>query len=115
MIFRRRALLGTGLKKSPEGVVTNGLRLYLNSGDPLSYSGTGSDWYDLTTPQYNASLINNPTYSTDYGGLIKFNGIDQYGAIAGAFVLDDSNPFTIVTVVNSEQSQPYGHIASIGV
>lgn len=34
--------------KIPDGVVTNGLILYLNANNPASYPGTGNTWYDLS-------------------------------------------------------------------
>lgn len=45
------------------GIVTNGLVLCLDAGNPRSYSGTGTLWYDLSGEGNNATLYNNPTYS----------------------------------------------------
>jgi hypothetical protein len=41
--------------------VTNGLILYLNAS---SYSGSGNTWSDLSTQNNNATLTNNPTFSS---------------------------------------------------
>jgi len=60
------------------GVVTSGLQLYLNAGNVSSYPGSGNNWYDLSTNNYTASLINNPGYTSSDGGTLTFNGATQY-------------------------------------
>ncbi len=60
------------------GVITNGLQLYLNAGNSISYPGSGNNWYDLSSNSYTASLINNPGYTSSDGGTLTFNGATQY-------------------------------------
>lgn len=60
------------------GVVTSGLQLYLNAGNVSSYPGSGNNWYDLSTNNYTASLINSPGYTSSNGGTLTFNGATQY-------------------------------------
>lgn len=60
------------------GVVTSGLQLYLNAGNVSSYPGSGNNWYDLSTNNYTASLINTPGYTSSDGGTLTFNGATQY-------------------------------------
>ena len=47
--------------------------LYLDSGNPSSYSGSGSVWYDLSGNNNDATLINTPTYSATYSGILQFD------------------------------------------
>ena len=59
--------------------VTNGLLVYLNAGIPESYSLTGvaganAIWNDLSTSKNNGSLNTIPTYESDNGGSLIFNG-----------------------------------------
>lgn len=60
-------------------IVTSGLVLCLDAGNPRSYPGTGTVWTDVTyTGGNNGTLTNGPTYSNANGGLIDFDGIDDY-------------------------------------
>ena len=49
------------------------LLVSLDSGNPLSYSGSGSVWYDLSGYGNDATLVNSPTYSSDYTGILQFD------------------------------------------
>ena len=75
------------LNNTPQGLqyaldnklyVRNGLVLYLDAGNPLSYPGTGNTWTDLSGNNNNGTLINGPTYSSDNGGSIVFDGVNDY-------------------------------------
>lgn len=61
--------LGILTSKSGETpIVTTGLIAYYDAGNNVSYSGTGSIWYDISGNTLNANLINNPVYSSLNGG-----------------------------------------------
>ena len=62
-----------------EGIVTTNLSLYLSAHDTDSYPGSGSTWTDLSTNANNATLYNSPTFSTDNGGVLDFDGVNDYG------------------------------------
>lgn len=49
------------------------LLVYLDSGNSSSYGGSGSVWYDLTNNNNNATLINSPTYSGSFNGILQFD------------------------------------------
>ena len=51
----------------------SGLLVKLDSGNSSSYSGTGSTWFDLSGNFNNATLINTPTYSPAYNGILQFD------------------------------------------
>jgi hypothetical protein len=54
----------------------------LDSGNLISYSGTGSTWNDLEGVANNATLFNTPTYSSSYGGILQFDDVSlEYGTI----------------------------------
>jgi hypothetical protein len=58
----------------------NDLVLWLDAGNPLSYPGTGSIWYDISPGRpYNMTMYNSPTFSRNNGGIFQFNGTNQYG------------------------------------
>ena len=62
-----------------EGVITTDLSLYLSAHDTDSYPGSGSTWTDLSTNANNATLYNSPTFLTDNGGILDFDGVNDYG------------------------------------
>ena len=61
-----------------KGVVQDGLVLNLDAGASTSYSGSGTSWSDLSGNSNTGTLTNGPTYSSDNGGAIVFDGTDDY-------------------------------------
>ena len=59
-------------------VPMNGLRLYVDAGKPRSYSGSGSVMTDLSPSGNNMNLLNSPTYNSEQGGSLSFNGANTY-------------------------------------
>ena len=59
-------------------IVTNGLVLYLDAGNPRSYISGSTVWYDLEDVSSSGSLINGPTFSSANVGSILFDGLNQY-------------------------------------
>ena len=66
-----------GLAHSPR-IVTDGLVLALDAGNTKSYPGSGTSWSDLSGNSNTGTLTNGPTYSSDDGGYISFDGVDDY-------------------------------------
>jgi hypothetical protein len=64
-------------------IVRNGLVLELDAGNIVSYPGSGTTWFDLSENINNATLINGPTFSSNNGGLIILDGIDDFVSIPG--------------------------------
>lgn len=75
-------------------IVTNGLVLCLDAANPKSYPGTGSNWYDISGNGYIMTLSNSPTFSTSNGGVLQFNGTNQYGSLTALNY--STSTFTIV-------------------
>lgn len=65
------------LQASGSAIVTDGLVLNLDAGDTLSYPGTGTDWFDLTSNNNDGTLINGTSYVSDNGGSISFDGVND--------------------------------------
>ena len=63
------------------GVTLNGLILNLDAGNNQSYPTQGTTWYDISGSVLDGRLLNGPTYSTDGGGSIVFDGADDYVSI----------------------------------
>jgi hypothetical protein len=69
-----------------ESIVTSGLTLNLDAGFSPSFatipsnanSSTVTPWYDLSLSGNNGTLTNGPTYNSDNGGSILFDGTNDY-------------------------------------
>ena len=58
-------------------IITNGLVSYLDTKTSLSYRPGTTRWNDLSGNQKNFNLINGPTYTSDSGGGIVFDGTND--------------------------------------
>lgn len=99
-------------------IVTDGLVLYLDAGNPYSYVSGSIPWNDLSRSQISGSLINGPTFSTTYGGGITCDGLNDYITVsnnpATQFPHTSAWSFSIVTELLT-QNGPYPSILSKGV
>ena len=66
-----------GIAYNP-GVVSDGLVLALDAGNPKSYPGSGTTWTDLSGNGYNATLVNGATFNNN--GL-RLDGTNDYAYI----------------------------------
>ena len=93
------------------------LVLSLDSSNLNSYSGLGSNWYDLTTYANNVSFINNlpfhePTFSSENSGIIVFDG-NNYGTINDNLSLEFVNGmFTVEIWIKFSELRGYQGIIS---
>ncbi len=91
-------------------IVTDGLVLYLDAGNQLSYPGSGTTWTDLSRSQTNGTLVNGPTFNTGSLGSIVFDGVDDYvtmGNVLNSVFAGTNNKFTLTSWVyrNSDSTQ----------
>ncbi len=66
-----------GLQYSPK-IVTNGLVMYLDAANNRSFVNGSSVWNDLSRTGVIGALTNGPTYNSNNGGSIVFDGFDDY-------------------------------------
>jgi hypothetical protein len=94
-------------------IVTSGLQLYLDAGNASSYSGSGTTWTDLSVNGRNGTLTNGPTYSSDNGGSIVFDGSNDFVQCTGSLTVTAA---TFVTWIrrNGNQGQYDGILFSRG-
>ena len=65
------------LNHSPS-IVTDGLVLCLDAANKRSYTGTGTTWSDLTSNNFDGTLVNGPTFVLDgYISYFQFDGTDD--------------------------------------
>jgi hypothetical protein len=73
-----------GLGHSPR-IVTDGLVLCLDAANARSYPGTGTTWTDRSASGNHGTLTNGPTFDSDNGGGIVFDGADDRISIGSSF------------------------------
>jgi hypothetical protein len=76
-----------------EPIVTSGLVLYLDAGNPASYPGSGTTWFDLSGNGNTGTLVNGVGYSGDNLGSLVFDGVND--RVTTSLNL---NPFDIFSV-----------------
>jgi hypothetical protein len=53
-------------------IIRDSLVMFVDGGSYRSYPNGGSTWYDITNNGHNISLGSSVTYSSDYGGVLRF-------------------------------------------
>lgn len=75
----------TGTKVYDASFNSVGALLYLDAGNTVSYSGSGTTWTDLSTYQNNATLTGSPPWtSAGTSSYFGFNGSNQYAPVTAA-------------------------------
>jgi hypothetical protein len=75
-----------GLNHSPR-IVTDGLILCLDAGNPKSYPGSGTTWTNLAGTIGNGTLTNGPTFDANNSGSIVFDGTDDFVQCSGSLTV----------------------------
>ncbi len=76
--FMRVPVGDTFKRNVVENVVKDGLVLYLDAGNDVSYAGSGTTWTDLSIQGNNGTLVNGVGFNSDNGGSLVFDGVDDY-------------------------------------
>jgi hypothetical protein len=77
------------------GIVTDGLVMHLDAGNAASYPGSGTTWTDLSGNGKNATLVNGVSYSSDNGGVLTLDGVDDYMSLDSTLSVATNAPFSI--------------------
>tara|TARA_R100001440_G_scaffold11435_1_gene20389 strand:+ start:1174 stop:2664 length:1491 start_codon:yes stop_codon:yes gene_type:complete len=83
------------------GLITTNLVLHLDASDNSSYGGSGTTWTDLSNSSNNGTLTNGPTYSSDFGGVIVFDGTNDY-VQTGSDMFNANADFTFSIWINAD-------------
>jgi hypothetical protein len=75
-------------------IVRRGLVVHLDAASNSSYPGTGTGWYDLTGNLNNCTLVNGPSYSSDNGGTLLFDGSNDYATFSTNQLSPGTGAFT---------------------
>lgn len=79
---------------SPSAVIDN-LILSLDASNPVSYSGSGNTWYDLSGNGLDAQLQNGVLWADENGGTMTFDGTNDQAVVLDNPLLDFPGDFTI--------------------
>ena len=79
-----------GVQYNP-GIVTEGLVLSVDAADKTSYPGSGTTWTDLSGNGNDGTFAGDPTFNSNYGGIIDFDGSGDY------ITISDSSDWNIGT------------------
>ena len=79
------------------GIVKDGLVLNLDAGKKDSYNRVGTSWNDISGNNYSGTLTNGPTFNSNNGGSIVFDGSDDNVnlGVSNNLVTFGTNPFSI--------------------
>lgn len=86
-------------------IVTNGLVLCVDAGNPRSYPGSGTQWNDATSSGFNFSLTNGPVYSSSNLGSFTFDGVNDFASASDNTALNTQTPTVEVWVKTNATNQ----------
>jgi hypothetical protein len=82
-------------------IVQQGLVLNLDAGNPYSYGGGGTTWYDVSGNNYNGTLTNGPVYDNVNSGRFLFDGTNDNVQLGTASTFLPTSAITINTWVKT--------------
>jgi len=62
----------------PSEIVSTDLQLHLDAGDPASYPGTGTTWYDLSGNGYNGTFVGTTSFDSSTNSMYFDSGPNTY-------------------------------------
>ena len=88
-----------GFYRGPH-IVTDGLVLSLDAGNTKSYQSGSTTWFDKSGYGNNGTLTNGPTFSSANGGIIIFDGANDFVSVPYNTLMDPTNGITIEAWIN---------------
>ena len=76
------------------GLITTNLVLHLDASNSSSYSGSGTTWTDLSSSSNDGTLTNGVTYDSNNGGVLVFDGTDDY-VVTSSDMFNANADFTV--------------------
>lgn len=93
-------------------IVTDGLIFNIDAANKRSYIGSGSSWKDLYQKNI-ITLANSPTFNSNNGGSLVFNGSNQYGYLATPKLHSGTANRTIIAWVKPDSTGPVNQYCGI--
>jgi hypothetical protein len=112
---------GTNANAAGENIVTDGLILRYDAGNASSYPGSGTTWSNLASSNFDGTLTNGPTFSSDDGGSLVFDGTNDYvtsndpldagdNSLAGGFQCESGVTFSASAWFKPDDAYWYGAV-----
>ena len=95
-----------------QGIVTDGLKLWLDASNPLSYPGSGTTWFDLSGNGNNGTLVNGVAFSN---GAMVFDGVNDYISFNNSLYVSNSIGHSISIWIKRGNNPPYQGIMTIRI
>ncbi len=92
-------------------IVRFGLIMELDAGNPLSYAGSGSVWYDVSGNANHATLYNSPTWNSS--GYFSLNGTNNYIKTTSTLNLSTYNAVTVLVIFKARSYPASGNVKFI--
>ena len=93
----------------------DGIVIYLDAGDVDSYPRSGTTWFDKSGNGFNGTLFNGVTFSNESGGVLIFNGTNQFmQANINNTSLDGDPRMTVEMMVKRTSSFQFGGFWGVG-
>ena len=92
-------------------IVQQGLVLNLDAGNPYSYAGAGSVWYDVSGNANHATLYNSPTWNSS--GYFSLNGTNNYIKTTSTLNLSTYNAVTVLVIFKARSYPASGNVKFI--
>jgi hypothetical protein len=86
--------------------VTNGLVAQLEAGNPSSYPGSGTIWYDISGNGNNFTLFNGASYDSTTKSMV-FDGSDDYARSTNFIDLSSASGVTVQTISKQDNTNIY--------
>jgi len=86
-------------------IVEDNLVLCLDAANTKSYPGSGTTWFDLSGNGHTGTLSNGPTFSSNNGGIIDFDGNDHADFASSSDFTFGTGDFTISQWLNYDTLQ----------
>ena len=94
-----------------EGIVTNGLVLNLDAGFTPSYPRSNATWYDTSLAGNNGTFTNGPTWTSNDGGVIQFDGTNDYILLNSSINIAHNNAWStsVWVYLDTYNESPFGY------
>lgn len=96
-----------------QDIVRDGLVLWLDANDKTSYPGRDTLWRDLSREGNNGTLTNGPTFNSEKGGSIVFDGVNDFTDFGNILNLGTNNcTINVWLKINSSWASDFRTIVS---
>lgn len=102
-------------KPQDSSIVTDGLKLFLDAGNPLSYPGSGTTVNDLSGNNNNGTLLGGVGFNSGNGGSFYFDGVDDCIIIPHSPSLHTDQVFSIIIFYKIIDNSNYRCLLQKGV